>query len=153
MHHNIARVTSTSWLRVDRVGDFVIDIESAHRTIAAEKPSLVFLTTPNNPTGTITAINDIRSLGRICAEVNALLVVDEAYQEFSQELIAITLIDELPNIIVCRTMSKAFAFAGARVGYLVANPAVIEAMLLVSRGSPKPEPDKASRNPGSVNAT
>lgn len=131
MHHNIARVTGTSWLRVDRVGDFVIDIESAHRTIAAEKPSLVFLTTPNNPTGTITAINDIRTLGRICAEVNALLVVDEAYQEFSQEPSAITLIDELPNIIVCRTMSKAFAFAGARVGYLVANPAVIEAMLLV----------------------
>lgn len=131
MHHNIARVTGTSWITVDRVGDFVIDVESARSTIAAKKSSLVFLTTPNNPTGTITSINDIRTLGRICAEVNALLVVDEAYQEFSQESSAITLVDEFPNIIVCRTMSKAFAFAGARVGYLVANPAVIEAMLLV----------------------
>ena len=60
-----------------------------------------------------------------------MLVVDEAYAEFSPLQSAVTLIEEFPHLVVCRTMSKAFAMAGARLGYLVANPSVIEAMHLV----------------------
>ena len=131
MHQNIARATGTKWFYVERGHDFSIDIEAAKRAIQVERPTLVFLTTPNNPTGTITLLSDVRELALACAQVRALLVVDEAYQEFSSELSAVTLIKEQPNILVCRTMSKAFAFAGARVGYLVANERVIDAMFLV----------------------
>lgn len=131
MHENIARATGTQWLSINRATDFTIDIEAARRQITSTNPVLVFLTTPNNPTGTITSISDVEELARTCAEVNALLVVDEAYQEFSSAPSAVTLIDTHPNILVCRTMSKAFAFAGARVGYLIARIEVVDAMLLV----------------------
>ena len=65
------------------------------------------------------------------AKVNGLLIVDEAYAEFSSEQSAITLIANNPHVVVIRTMSKAFAFAGARVGYLVSDSAVKDAMMLV----------------------
>lgn len=131
MHRNIARVTGTNWVSVARGENFSIDLTSAKSVIAQDRPSLVFLTTPNNPTGTITPLADIRELARACAEVGALLIVDEAYQEFSNEPSAVTLIRELPHLLVSRTMSKAFAFAGARIGYLVADTRAIDAMLLV----------------------
>lgn len=131
MHRNVARVTGTNWISVARGENFAIDLTSAKSVIAQERPSLVFLTTPNNPTGTITPLAEIRELARSCAEVGALLIVDEAYQEFSDEPSAVTLIPELPHLLVCRTMSKAFAFAGARIGYLIADTRAIDAMLLV----------------------
>ena len=131
MHHNISRATGTTWLSVQRQSDFSFDINSAKDEINSKRPTLVFLTTPNNPTGTITPINQIAELAAACAHVGALLIVDEAYQEFSNETSAVTLVDDHVNLLVCRTMSKAFAFAGARVGYLVGNSSVIDAMLLV----------------------
>ncbi len=131
MHQNISRATGTTWLSAARSVDFTLNGENARHFVDQNKPHLVFLTTPNNPTGTITPLDEIVKLAQECAEVGALLVVDEAYQEFSEEPSAVTLIDKLPNIVICRTMSKAFAFAGARVGYLVAHPSVIDAMLLV----------------------
>jgi histidinol-phosphate aminotransferase len=99
--------------------------------IALKKPALTFVTTPNNPTGTLLKLGEIEELAKATAQINGLLVVDEAYAEFSNETSAVTLIDRYPNLVVIRTMSKAFAFAGARVGYLVANPEVIDAMYLV----------------------
>lgn len=131
MHPNIARATGTRWHAVARAENFIIDGELAQEEIAAKCPTLVFLTTPNNPTGTITSISEIAGLARRCADINALLIVDEAYQEFSNQPSAVTLINEHPNLIVCRTMSKAFAFAGARLGYLIAHPSVVDAALLV----------------------
>lgn len=131
MHRNIARTTGTTWLEVPRNSEFMIDIERAQSEIQTLSPSMIFLTTPNNPTGTISSLAEIAALAKGARDVGALLVVDEAYQEFSSELSAVTLINQFPNIVVCRTMSKAFAFAGARVGYLVADSAVIDAMLLV----------------------
>ena len=92
------------------------------------KPSLTFITTPNNPTG---GKVDLLEIEQLAQATTGLLVVDEAYAEFSQEESAVTLISKYPQIVVIRTMSKAFSFAGARVGYLVANPAVIEALFLV----------------------
>ena len=128
MHPLIARVTNTPWIDGTRRDDFSLDIEIAKREIAQASPALTFITTPNNPTGTSLQLAEIEELAK---KVPGLLVVDEAYAEFSDEKSAVTLIDKYPHIVVIRTMSKAFSFAGVRLGYLVANPAVIQALFLV----------------------
>lgn len=131
MHPLIAQVTGTPWVDGVRNPDFSLDVDRASQQIRSTKPRLVFVTTPNNPTGTAIALRDIEVLVRVAAEVSGLLVVDEAYAEFSSEPSAITLVDKYPNLVVIRTMSKAFAFAGARVGYLAAHKQVITALELV----------------------
>ena len=128
MHPLIARVTSTEWVDGKRRADFSLDIEGAIAQIAQAAPALTFVTTPNNPTGEAISIGDIEKIAQI---VPGLLVVDEAYAEFSDQRSAVTLIANYPQIVVIRTMSKAFSFAGARVGYLLAHPSVIDAMMLV----------------------
>jgi histidinol-phosphate aminotransferase len=106
-------------------------VQLAVEQIAESKPVLTFITTPNNPTGGSVSISEIKLLADAVAKVNGLLIVDEAYAEFSSEQSAITLIANNPHVVVIRTMSKAFAFAGARVGYLVSDSAVKDAMMLV----------------------
>jgi histidinol-phosphate aminotransferase len=128
MHPLIARVTNTDWVDGRRREDFSLDIEIAKQDIGQSGSALTFITTPNNPTGGTVTIDDIEELAKI---VPGLLIVDEAYAEFSDETSAVTLIRKYPNIAVIRTMSKAFSFAGARVGYLVADEAVINALFLV----------------------
>jgi len=128
MHPLIAKVTQVEWINGSRREDFTLDIDSAIAQIQRNKPVLTFITTPNNPTGSAISIEDIE---KIAKATPGLLVVDEAYAEFSDEKSAVTLIGKYPHLVVIRTMSKAFAFAGARVGYLVADPAVISAMFLV----------------------
>ena len=128
MHPLIAKVTSTDWIDGKRENDFSLDVDSVMSQIKKNPQGLTFLTTPNNPTGEAITLGDIE---RIAQHVAGLLVVDEAYAEFSDEESAVTLIAQYPHVVVIRTMSKAFSFAGARVGYLVAHPSVIEAMLLV----------------------
>lgn len=131
MHPLICRVVGRPWISKSRNSDFTIDVQSAKDAIAEEKPALVFLTTPNNPTGTSIALAEIEAIAQAALDTKAIVVVDEAYAEFSSAPSAVTLIDKFPNIVVVRTMSKAFAFAGARVGYLVARSEVVNAMLLV----------------------
>jgi histidinol-phosphate aminotransferase len=128
MHPLIARVTSTEWIDGKRRSDFSLDIDSAITQITQAAPALTFITTPNNPTGEAISIGDIEQIAQI---VPGLLVVDEAYAEFSDQRSAVTLIAKYPQIVVIRTMSKAFSFAGARVGYLLAHPSVVDAMMLV----------------------
>lgn len=131
MHPLIAKVTGTPWINGVRNPDFSLDVEDASRQIRESKSTLVFITTPNNPTGTSVPLRDIETLAMVTAESSGLLVVDEAYAEFSSEPSAITVLEKYPNLLVIRTMSKAFAFAGARVGYLAADPRVIDALQLV----------------------
>ncbi len=131
MHPLIAKVIGVTWKDGGRRADFTLDTNKAISEITANTPALTFITTPNNPTGTLLKLGEIEELAKATSQVNGLLVVDEAYAEFSSEASAVTLIDKYPNLVVIRTMSKAFAFAGARVGYLVANPEVIDAMYLV----------------------
>ena len=96
--------------------------------ITEHRPDVLFVTSPNNPTGQSTSLEDLR---RIATAASGIVVVDEAYAEFSPAPSALELIAELPaRVVVSRTMSKAFAFAGGRLGYLVAAPALVEAMLL-----------------------
>jgi histidinol-phosphate aminotransferase len=128
MHPLIAKVCQVSWIAGTRNSDFSLNIDSALEQIKAAQPALTFITTPNNPTGESISIEEIEKLAK---SVPGLLVVDEAYAEFSNEVSAVTLIEKYPQIVVIRTMSKAFAFAGARVGYLVASPSVISALFLV----------------------
>ena len=131
MHENIARSTGTNWIVADRLSDFNIDISSALTQISKQKPKLVFITTPNNPTGTSTKISDIRKMIEATAKVGGLAIIDEAYAEFSEEPSNIELLNDYLNLVVIRTMSKAFSFAGVRVGYLAAAKEVVDALQLV----------------------
>ena len=131
MHPLIAKVIGVQWVDGGRRPDFSLDLEQAVKQISQEKPSLTFVTTPNNPTGTVITLDEIAVLADAAARVNGLLVVDEAYAEFSNLPSAVTLIKKYPNLIVIRTMSKAFAFAGARLGYLIADQEIVSAMFLV----------------------
>jgi histidinol-phosphate aminotransferase len=128
MHPLIAKVTGVEWINGARSEDFSLDINSAINQIQRERPVLTFITTPNNPTGSAITINELEQLAK---STSGLLIVDEAYAEFSDQVSAVTLIEKYPHVVVIRTMSKAFAFAGARLGYLVAHPSVIQAMFLV----------------------
>ena len=131
MHPLIAKVTGANWIDGKRNADFSLNVADAVAEVQKHKPTLTFITTPNNPTGGAVTIAEIQQLADACKVVGGLLVVDEAYAEFSQEKSAVTLIANNPHVIVIRTMSKAFAFAGARVGYLVSDVAVKDAMMLV----------------------
>jgi histidinol-phosphate aminotransferase len=128
MHPLIARVTNVAWIDGQRREDFSLDLKKAKAEIAKNSPSLTFITTPNNPTGSSVTIAEIEELAQI---VPGLLVVDEAYAEFSDETSAVTLIKKYPQVVVIRTMSKAFSFAGVRLGYLLADKSVIDALFLV----------------------
>ncbi|WP_280421207.1 histidinol-phosphate transaminase [Nocardia carnea] len=129
MHPIISEGIDTEWVEAKRSADFSIDIDAALAAIAERRPDVVFVTSPNNPTGhSIPAAE----LARILEAAPGIVIVDEAYGEFSAQPSAIGLIDSYPaKLVVSRTMSKAFAFAGGRLGYLVAAPAVIDALLLV----------------------
>ena len=130
MHPLIARVTCTEWIDIDRDEDFGLDAKKAARAITENMPDLVFLTSPNNPTGTAAPAEVIEA---ICAAAPGLVVIDEAYAEFAREGTpsALTLLPRYPHLVVTRTMSKAFAMAGARIGYLAAAPDVVDKLLLV----------------------
>ena len=131
IHALIGKVSKTEWIDGFRNSDFSLNIDDAIDQIQTNKPTLTFVTTPNNPTGGAVAIADIAKIAEAVKGVGGLLVIDEAYAEFSEQVSAVSLISDSPHVIVIRTMSKAFAFAGARVGYLVADPKVIDAMLIV----------------------
>ena len=131
MHPLIAKVTGATWIDGKRNADFSLNTADAVAEIQKHKPTLTFITTPNNPTGGAVTIDSIQILVDAAKSVGGLLVVDEAYAEFSQEKSAVTLIANNPHVIVIRTMSKAFAFAGARVGYLVSDVKVKDAMMIV----------------------
>ena len=131
MHPLIAKTTGAQWIDGKRNADFSLNSSEAVSAIRQNKPTLTFITTPNNPTGGAVTLAEIQELADAAKEVGGLLVVDEAYAEFSQEVSAVTLITDNPHVIVIRTMSKAFAFAGARLGYLVSDAVVKDAMMIV----------------------
>lgn len=128
MHSIIASGTGTKWLTAQRDAGYELSPEAVVAAIEREQPDVVFLCSPNNPTGTRLGLETI------AAAYDAhpgILLVDEAYAEFAGGDTALTLLDGRPRLLVSRTMSKAFAFAGARLGYLAADPAVIDALRLV----------------------
>lgn len=136
MHPILASGTQTEFIDVPRLSgageNFDIDIDAAVAAIGEKRPNIVFVTTPNNPTGGVTTVDDLRRLIEAAREIGAVVIVDEAYAEFSDEPSATRLLADYPaTLVVSRTMSKAFDFAGGRLGYFVASPAFIEAVMLV----------------------
>ncbi len=130
MHPIISDGTQTEWLVANRADDFSLDAEVAVHAIKERNPDIVFVASPNNPSGQSVSLDELRRL--LEAMTTGILILDEAYGEFSSQLSAVNLVGEFPTkLVVTRTMSKAFAFAGGRLGYLIAAPAVIDAMLLV----------------------
>ncbi|RSM69133.1 histidinol-phosphate transaminase [Amycolatopsis sp. WAC 01375] len=129
MHPIISAGTRTDWLPVPRRDDFTLDTEKAAALVRERRPDIVFVTSPNNPTGGSIPFGELRGL---LEAAPGIVVVDEAYAEFSSQPSAIELLEEYPaKLIVSRTMSKAFAFAGGRLGYLAAAPAIVDALQLV----------------------
>ncbi len=130
MHSIIAAGTNTSWIEGERDENFEISPETAVRWIERAKPDLVFFCSPNNPTGTPLSLETISAA---YDATDGIVVVDEAYAEFAPSGVptALSLLEGRERLIVSRTMSKAFAFAGARLGYLAADPAVADALRLV----------------------
>jgi histidinol-phosphate aminotransferase len=133
MHPIISGGTQTEWLVANRADDFSLDTDVAVQAIKEHTPDIVFVASPNNPSGQSVPLDELRRLLEALSSGNTgILILDEAYGEFSLQPSAVKLIDEYPTrLVVTRTMSKAFAFAGGRLGYLIAAPAVIDAMLLV----------------------
>jgi histidinol-phosphate aminotransferase len=129
MHPIISDGTHTEWIQSVRAADFSLDVDAAVAAIADRLPDVVMVASPNNPSGQSVSLPDLR---RLLDVTPGILIVDEAYGEFSSRSSAVALVEEYPTkLVVTRTMSKAFAFAGGRLGYLIATPAVIDAMLLV----------------------
>lgn len=130
MYPEYARNTHTGYVTVPRRPDHTLDADLVLAAVAEHDPSVILITTPNNPTGTSTPLEEIRA---VLEGTDAMVVIDEAYQEFSRTPgeTAVTLLDTHGNLIVSRTMSKAFALAGGRLGYLAANPAVVDACRIV----------------------
>lgn len=130
MYPLITQGTGARWISVPRADDWTVDAPAAVAAIEAHQPDLVFFCSPNNPTGTV---QDLDVIAAAYAATNGIVIVDEAYAEFlpAGTPSALTLLPGRPRLVVLRTMSKAFAFAGARVGYLAADPAVVDALRLV----------------------
>ncbi|MFV0426730.1 MAG: histidinol-phosphate transaminase [Beutenbergiaceae bacterium] len=138
MYPEYARDTLTQWVVGDREADFTLDPERAAATIRQVRPAVVLLASPNNPTGTALPIQTTRYLAEVTRTTGpdggpSVLVIDEAYAEFRRAGVpsALSLRPEFEHLAVARTMSKAFAYAGARVGYLAAAPELVDALRIV----------------------
>jgi histidinol-phosphate aminotransferase len=136
MHPIIAAGTGTAWVDGHRGADFTIDVAGAAARVREVRPDVVFVTSPNNPTGTAVALETIAEIYEATSYGQGragVVVVDEAYTEFARvgTPSALTLLAGRPRLIVSRTMSKAFGMAGLRLGYLAAGAAVVDALQLV----------------------
>lgn len=129
MYPLLASATGTGWVAVPRPEDFVLTAEYVASHIREANPSIVVLCSPNNPTGTPL---DKSVIEAAYDAFDGMLIVDEAYIEFAPEdRTALDLLQGRPRLMISRTMSKAFAFAGVRIGYMAANPVAVDALRLV----------------------
>ncbi|MGN0064386.1 MAG: histidinol-phosphate transaminase [Nocardioides sp.] len=131
MYPEYARDSLTEWVAGRREDDFSLDLEAARAKVLEVQPAVVLLPSPNNPTGTALPPEAVSMLCE--AAGNGIVVIDEAYSEFRREGVpsALEVLGEHRNLVVTRTMSKAFALAGARLGYLAARPEVVDALRVV----------------------
>ncbi|MBP2411258.1 histidinol-phosphate aminotransferase [Arthrobacter stackebrandtii] len=133
MYPLLASGTGTSYLAGVRAGDYGLSAESAAAQVREQAPSIVILCSPNNPTGTALGLDVVEAVYEAGEASRTIVIVDEAYAEFSHTgtSSALGLLEGRPRLVVSRTMSKAFAMAGARLGYLAAAPEVTDALRLV----------------------
>ncbi|MGE5720481.1 MAG: histidinol-phosphate transaminase [Nocardioidaceae bacterium] len=130
MYPEYARDAMTGWVVGHREEDFSLDVEHAVSVIEEHRPSVVLLPSPNNPTGTALPLDTVRA---VCEATPGVVVIDEAYGEFrrSGTPSALELLPATPNLVVSRTMSKAFALAGARLGYIATSAEICDALRVV----------------------
>ncbi|MDP9823488.1 histidinol-phosphate transaminase [Nocardioides massiliensis] len=130
MYPEYARNALTDWVVGHREDDFTLDLDHARAVIDEHQPSVVLLPSPNNPTGTALPLEVVAA---VCEQAPGVVVIDEAYGEFRRAGTpsALELLGEHRNLMVSRTMSKAFALAGARLGYLAADPVLCDALRIV----------------------
>ncbi|MEO5778552.1 histidinol-phosphate transaminase [Arthrobacter sp. PAMC25284] len=133
MYPLLAAGTDTAYIAGARADDFGLSADSAARQVRELQPSVVFLCSPNNPTGTGLGLDVVEAVYAAGEASQTIVIVDEAYHEFSHDGTpsALTLLPGRERLIVSRTMSKAFALAGARLGYMAAAPEVTDALRLV----------------------
>lgn len=133
MYPLLASGTNTEYISGIRHNDFTLTPESAAQQVRDTQPDIVFLCSPNNPTGTALGLDVVRAVYEAGQAFNTIVVVDEAYEEFALAGTesALSLLEGRERLIISRTMSKAFALAGARVGYLATSPQVTDALRLV----------------------
>ena len=122
-----ARLTNTTVVDIARRDDFSIDEEAAFERLGEGDIDYIIVASPNNPTG-LRAPQDF--LERLLAATDALVMVDEAYFEFSRSTVR-PLLAANENLVILRTFSKAFSLAGVRLGYILANPGVISEFMKV----------------------
>ncbi len=125
LHSHIARVTGTQVATGERSADFSTDLDEVRRVVAAARPSVSFLCSPNNPTGVVESEHTVREVVDLVTGIDGLLVVDEAYGQFAPWS-ALELVSEAVPLVVTRTFSKTWSMAAARLGYLVGPSWVVE---------------------------
>jgi len=130
MYPEYARDAMTGWVVGHREEDFSLDVDHAVAVLKEHQPTVVLLPSPNNPTGTALPLDLVAA---VCEATPGVVVIDEAYGEFRRAGTpsALELLPTTPNLVVSRTMSKAFALAGARLGYLAASPEICDALRVV----------------------
>ena len=130
LHSHIARIVGAEVVVAPRGSDFRVGAEAVARFAAAERPDVLFLCTPNNPTGTVEDPATVRAALEAVSGYGGVLVVDEAYIQFTGRepgnFTAVDLLDEAAPLVVSRTFSKAWALAAVRLGYALAPARIVE---------------------------
>lgn len=142
MYSVCARIQNAAVIEVSLADDFTLNVDAVLAAVTP-KVKLIFVCTPNNPSGQCVPREDIERLLQML-DGRALLVVDEAYIEFAYERSVADLVDRYEYLAVLRTLSKAWALAGARIGCLLANPEVIALLRRIMPPYPLPLPSVAA---------
>ena len=124
MHGHISKTVGSTVIEGDRADDYSLDLDEVRRVVTEHSPEVVFLCSPNNPSGIVDPPGTVEEVLSIMAGTGGLLVVDEAYGQFADHS-AVDLIDDDTPLVVTRTFSKTWAMAGARLGYVLGPSWVI----------------------------
>ena len=122
MYSIYAKIVNSRYIGAGEGNDFTINVDDVIKSIKENNPKLTIICNPNNPTGTTIKRDDVL---RIVKSTDNVVIVDEAYMEFSNESV-VDEIENYDNLIVVKTMSKAFSMAGIRTGYLIANEELVK---------------------------
>ena len=122
MYSIYAKIANSRYIGAGQSNDFTINVEDVIKAIKENNPKLTIICNPNNPTGTVIKKEDMLE---IVKSTENIVIADEAYMEFCDESI-VDEIENYDNLIVVKTMSKAFSMAGIRTGYLIANKELVQ---------------------------
>ena len=126
LYEKVMRLQEADLTIVPPQDDFGFDADALATAAAETDAVLTILTTPNNPTGLAMTLDELE---QVVTASSGFVVIDEAYVEFNPEGTAIDLLEQHPNVLILRTLSKGFGLAGARLGYLLAHPAVVTELM------------------------